>query len=33
MWTWNEESGDVVETAERLGLMATTTRDGGCFMR
>lgn len=31
--TWDEEDGDAVETAERLGLMASRNEDGGLYMR
>ncbi len=31
--TWGEKDGDAVETAERLGLMASGSEDGGLYMR
>ena len=33
LWTWDEEDGDAVEAAERLGLMASRREDGELYMR
>lgn len=33
LWTWDEEDGDAVESAERLGLMASRNEGGGFYMR